>query len=555
MSRRTMLLAVLTACAARQPPPISPVRFANAPPVWLVDDRRDVAEAPAERPDVEGLRAFDQAVTRRLEHAIVSPPHRRALGVNSLDEVPTSTWFENRVGVREVSVDEIARGPGDGRGPDRSAPLRVIQAKTVGAIPGFRVEDAAGVKWMVKLEPTGVAAESAADVTVQRLFWLAGYNVPENHSGYLAREDLVLGEDATVKEPDGGKRPMTEADLEAAMDRAKAGADGRYRVLFSRMVDGEPLGPTPQVGVRDDDPNDVIPHERRRELRGLEVFAGWVQHTDFREMGTLDVWADDPVAPGHKTVTHYLLDFGNTLGLYAMLNRPDDGQVERAVDVTHVRSFFSFGLWRRPWEGVRDPDIPGVGAFDVEHFDPGDFTPFTPYRPFLDADAADAGWAVRILLAITPAQIRAALEAAQYEDPRAVDYLLEVLVGRQRKTARYWLARTSPLDRFAIEGDRLCFTDLMIAHGLDPDATRGTRYRVRGFDWSAAPIGAIRATRPARAGRACATVPEARDHDGYTIVRIEVERPGDDPPAVEVHLARDDAGDRQVIGIERSPPP
>ena len=43
------------------------------------------------------------------------PP--RAGNVNTIDEVPDSSWFTNRIGTRPVTMDEIRRGPGDDRGP------------------------------------------------------------------------------------------------------------------------------------------------------------------------------------------------------------------------------------------------------------------------------------------------------------------------------------------------------------------------------------------------------------------------------------------------------
>ncbi len=560
--RRILLCALVAACAPRATSPVSRTRFANLDPVWEVDDRRDVPDPPAERGERK-LYSFDVAVGRRLDRALAAEPHARAVGTNALGEVPDSTWFENRVGVREVGLDELARGPGDGAGPDLSAPLRVVKGKSGGTKPGFIVEDASGVRWLVKPEPTGVAAESATDVAVQRLFWLIGYHVPENHPGYLRRDQVVVDDDATIKDARGRKRRMTEADLDAAFARAKPGADGRYRILASRFLPGTPIGGIQGEGVRADDPNDTIPHQRRRELRGLEVFAAWLSHSDFREMNTLEVWREDPADAARHVVFHYLVDFGNALGLATgpdgdpATARPDDGHVEQTLDTAHLKSLVTFGLWRRPWEGTFDPGIRGVGAFDVEHYDPGDFSPWMPFAAFLEADPADAFWAVRILLRITPAHIRAALEAGRYEDPRAVDYLTEVLVGRQRKTARYWLDRVSPLDDFEVVTDgagdeRLCFDDLVVVHDLD-DRGAARRYSAAVFDWSSAALGAPAIVTGGTPGRRCtAALPRAVDHDGYAIVRLDVDAGGRALPAVEVHVARGDDRRLRVIGIERT---
>jgi hypothetical protein len=531
--------AVLLAACARGPAaPVATVRFANADPVRIVDDRRDVAAAPETRPDVNRLSGFDIAVTRRLDRALAARPEERALGTNSLGDVPDSTWFENRA----PSAAAIARGPGDGTGPDLSAPLRVVKGKHTGMKPGFIAEDASGVRWMIKPETTEHAAESAADVTSQRLLWAIGYHVPENHAGYITRDQVVLAADATIKEANGKKRAMTAEDLDATFARGWRRDDGTYRILASRLLPGEPIGGAPMEGVRADDPNDTIPHERRRELRGLQVFAAWLQHTDFKEMGTFDVWRDDPIDPDRHVVFHYLVDFGNTLGMYAS-HRLDDGHTEKALDVDHLRSLFSFGLWKRPWEGTPDPGIPGLAPFDVEHFDPEGFTPFAPYVPFLEMDATDAFWAVELLLGLDEARIRAALEAARWEDPRAVEYLTEVLVGRQRKSARHWLSKVSPLTDFAVRGDDLCFVDLVEAHDLeDGDPT----YRAEAFDWNGASLGAL-ATR----GACVRDLELGAGHDDYTIVSITVERGGAALPAVEVHLARSAEGALRVVGVER----
>src|SRR6185312_7137943 len=99
------LLVLLAACSStsRVPPP----RFANAPAVEVVNDRLDVPRKPAVSEFLEDIYNYDGLVQRRLERALDVPPPTRARGVNALDEVPDSTWFTNRIGTRDMSVDEI----------------------------------------------------------------------------------------------------------------------------------------------------------------------------------------------------------------------------------------------------------------------------------------------------------------------------------------------------------------------------------------------------------------------------------------------------------------
>src|SRR5690606_33617039 len=71
---------------------------------------------------------------------------RRALDVNDFGKVPDSTWFVNRIGKRPMTAREVARGPGENRGP-ASGLLTVVSGKLEGATPGVIARDAAGVTW------------------------------------------------------------------------------------------------------------------------------------------------------------------------------------------------------------------------------------------------------------------------------------------------------------------------------------------------------------------------------------------------------------------------
>ena len=60
------------------------------------------------------------------------------------------------------------------------------------------------------------------------------------------------------------------------LDRSARLPNGNYRVIASRFAEGDPLGPFRYYWTRPDDPNDIVPQEHRRELRGNRVFASWL---------------------------------------------------------------------------------------------------------------------------------------------------------------------------------------------------------------------------------------------------------------------------------------
>ena len=63
------------------------------------------------------------------------------------------------------------------------------------------------------------------------------------------------------------------------------------------------MGPFENVGTRGDDPNDVIPHEDRREIRANRLLAAWLNHFDSRSANSLDMLVGEN---GRKFVKHLL---------------------------------------------------------------------------------------------------------------------------------------------------------------------------------------------------------------------------------------------------------
>jgi len=141
------------------------------------------------------------------------------------------------------------------------------------------------------------------------------------------------------------------------------------------------------------DPNDIYPHETRRELRGLHVFCAWLNHDDSRAINNLDMIVEEA---GSKFVRHHLIDFGSTLGsgsvtIQAM--RPGNEYLIEPESI--VKGIVSFGLWIRPWEKIKYSDYPSIGRIEGDSFDPVKWKSEYPNPAFQNCDAEDAFWAAK----------------------------------------------------------------------------------------------------------------------------------------------------------------
>lgn len=548
MMRATLLLA-LAGCASAPAP--TDVRFANAPAPQAVNDRKNVARPPREREFVRYMYNFDAQLQRPITRAFELHRHQRARGVNALDEVPDSTWFTNRIGTRDISPEELAAAPGGVGTPETHKPWTIVSTKAGGVSVGFIIKDARGKEFLIKFDQLGLPeAETATQVIMGKLMWGFGMNVTEDYIVYLDEGDLVLSPDAVIKDEFDHERPLGERELGDMLARVEHTPDGRLRVLASAWIDGKPLGPPPIEGVRSDDPNDVIPHELRRDLRGEYALFAWLDHYDIHPGNMLDVWTKDPVVANRHYVKHYWIDYGIGLGFGALKNQEPRYGYEHYIDFEGVlNNLLTFGAAPRAWQDRKLPNLRGVGLLETDLFDPGAWKSSTPgYIPIYIADRFDKFWASKIIMSFTRDQIRAVVDTARLSDPRAAAWLTERLVARQRKTARYWFERVNPLDGFAIDKQALCFKDLSIVYAFAPPGT--THYTLERYDRDGKRLSAVRF--PAgNSGVTCVRTSLAAGGDGYTIARIITKRPSF-TGATDVHLARDPtSGSPRVIGIWR----
>jgi hypothetical protein len=549
---RSLLALALLGCSANATT-IPDVRFANAPPVSLVDDRRDVPRMPKSKPFHRILYNLDGQILGPIDRALALETSPRSVGTSSIDEVPDSTWFTNRIGVRPIAPDELRTATEATGSPERYTPWTIHSTKIGGQSVGFIVSDTRGKRFIVKFDERGFAeAETAAQVISGKLLWACGYNVTDDYIAYIRRSDLVLAPDAVAEDVFGNKRKLDTDTVDRRLSRIDIGADGRIRTMASRILDGKALGGHSGKGTRHDDPNDRIPHERRRDLRGAYSIFAWLDHVDVQESQFLDMWITDRADPKRHYVKHYFLDYGNSLGVMARITHNQRRGYEYIVDGPVIlRSFFTLGLAPRKWTHRYAPDIRGVGVYEVGAFKPGSWRPTTPaYLPFVFADRFDKFWGAKLVMRFTREQLRAAVEAGRLSDPRATSYLTDALVARQRATGAYWFSRVNPLDNFAATAGGVCFDDLSLVYGFA--SANSTTYSLVRHDRGGRAIGRPITIAANATGRTCAPVELAAGPEGYTIVRVSTARPGF-RGSTYVHLAHEqETGAPHVIGIVRT---
>ncbi len=469
-----LLLATAVAVATGGGTRAAAPTFYPDDPIQVDDDR--AFDAGGAEP-IEGSNAFDFA-----EHTFLGPGDRRdipAVNTNTADEVPDSTWFTNRIGRKPMSVAEIARGPNRQDALDIDG-WPIVQEKSSGITPGYRIVDPEGRLYQLKFDPPEhPEMSSGAEVIGAAIYHALGFNVVE---GYIVEVDpaaIVVAPTATTVDLSGRKRPMTREDVDRLLARAARQPNGKYRAMASRFADGQPLGYFKYYGTRPDDPNDIHPHEHRRELRANRVFAAWLNHDDSRGLNTLDMLEGEP---GRQYIRHYMFDFGSIMGSGSTI-----AQVPRAGNEyilewgPALKTLATFGLFIRPWilvdywEGAKS-----VGRFEADFFNPVEWRPEYPNPAFDNMRADDAFWGARLVAKLSEDAVRAVVAKAQYSEPGAADHIVNTLLERRRKVLRTWMTGINPLadPQLAADGT-LTFDNVAVTAGT---ATAPATYR---FTWAA----------------------------------------------------------------------
>ena len=262
----------------------------------------------------------------------------RAMNVNTLDEVPNSAWFVNRIGRDAMSIDDVVRRP------DRFESIsldgwKVSGGKATGVQPGFRMTDRKGTR----IRSNSPARQSGTG---------DGGGISARRS--ITRSDTTRWTSTRRTRPEPARHLRQGNVSRPARGWAKAAVHAQRRGQVLRRAAreptqvsraGQPLRRRQAVGQLS-----LLRHAARRsqrhraarappELRAARVFGAWLNHDDSRGVNSLDMLVGEP---NRRHIKHYMFDFGSIMGsgtVYAQRHRPGNStsRVEaRLADPGHA---------------------------------------------------------------------------------------------------------------------------------------------------------------------------------------------------------------------------
>src|SRR5579862_3964452 len=170
---RTSLVFAIAAAAAAALSGAAP-KFYDDDPIARMPERRSAAAA---RPlDID---LFFEYAYNLFVNASRKPSNTRAGDLNTIDEVPDSSWLTNRIGTLPISTEEIARGVNAGR-PPAAEKWTLLREKSSGTNPGFTARDANGETWFLQFDLAELPEAGTGAVEIAtKLFWALGYSQVE----------------------------------------------------------------------------------------------------------------------------------------------------------------------------------------------------------------------------------------------------------------------------------------------------------------------------------------------------------------------------------------
>lgn len=388
--------------------------------------------------------------------------------INTLGEVPDNAWYTNRQRTCRMSLAELAEGPNRTGPPSVDSKWTVTSAKAEGVTPGFTIRDGANHRYLLKFDPkSNLELATGADVVSAKFFYALGYNVPENYAVRFRREQLVVGEGVQFTDRFGRKRTLQSKHIDEMLRPVALYSDGAYRAFASLYIGGTDVGKFKYYGRRADDPNELAPHEHLRVLRGMYVFAAWLNHTDAKSLNTLDVVVDES---GSRFIKHHLIDFGASLGSDSLYPKDPRLGHEYFLDWgPGLIQLTSLGFYVPKYARIDYPREKATANFAYQAFDPDHWKSNYPNAAFESRLPGDEFWAAKQVMAFSDEEIRAMVHTGEYSSAEAETIIAETLIRRRDLIGRTFFSKVLPLDGFRMEGDRLVFQDLAAVYKMRPE--------------------------------------------------------------------------------------
>ena len=390
-----------------------------------------------------------------------------SMGINTMGEVLDGLWYVNRHERNRMTPEELMRGSGDDDPPSAEQSWEVLTVKRYDARPGLLVADADNTMYLLRFDPPGrMELSTGASMVASRIFHALGYFVPQNYVVEFDRSRLVASPEGADINAVGAAQKLMEDDIDLFLRHAPTNSSGLFRAVATKVPAGDLLGPYSFYGVRSDDPNDINPHEHRRDLRGLRVISAWLGYNWIRPLATMDFLEE---VNGVKVIRHYIVDFFSALGSgFQAVKHAREGHETWFEWDQAVKNFFGFGIYAPKWQRASYPGIRSVGRFEYETFAPEDWMANTHLTPLANHLPDDDYWAARKVMAFSDDDIRALVKVGRYSDPRAEDWLVECLIKRRDKIGKTYFSKVLPIDQFRIQDGKLTFADLGVYYGFFP---------------------------------------------------------------------------------------
>ena len=547
MNRRILLALVIsivmavTLCGASK-------KFYDDDPIQREPETRDAAAATKWKIDLTWDLAYNL-----FARPGDSTEKVRAQNINTIDEVPDSSWFTNRILARRVSIEEAVQGPQIPGGGPAPPPWTIYRPKDEGTAPGFTMRDSKGVDWFVSFDAKGFPEAATGCIMVaNKIFWTLGYWQVENHLIAISPDNLKIASTAMINLKNGKKRAMRQSDLDDVFRKSQPSSDGTYRAVAGKGLPGKILNGFRYLGTRPDDPNDVVPHENRRELRALKVFGAWTNLVDMKAGNTIDTVVPED---GKEIVRHYLQDVGSTFGTGALLPREyDEGSEFLFEGSTLVKRLVTFGFYLRPWQTVHYQEYPSIGRFEAEAFDPAEWKPRVPTAAFLQARPDDNFWAARRVVAFSNDMIHSIVEAPGiYSDTAAKKLLVDTLIARRNKIATSYLPAVNPLVSFALDNSgTLTFVNAAVEAGVAAKPAGGYSAAWGIFDNTTGQTQALGAPVSSPENRMQAPAELPLQDGRFVHVQIKAVNPPNSSWEVPIHVYfKRVTGNWKLVGLER----